>query len=339
MHNILEIKSKIRNYTIEFTESIDDIIELTQQANTITFIDKNIPPLYPQLNIPGFICVECIEDIKNLHTTNSIFSVLSQARANINTKLIVIGGGILQDLVGFCASIYCRGIEYILVPTTLLSQVDSCVGGKTSLNFKDKKNILGSFYPPTKIIIYTKFTRTLSDLDVISGFGEVYKFCILQNKITKFDPDSSIKSMVIDGLKYKIDILDKDEFDKKERKFLNFGHTFGHAIESTSKYNVPHGIAVIIGCMISLTISKELGYNVNDYDVAIDKGTQLIRFSGIKFNKEWFDLTNLLEIIKSDKKNTGNIVMVLMDGDYPILHNIEDINIIKKSLNQIYESI
>ena len=123
------------------------------------------------------------ESIKNLNGTQLIYDKLIERKANINSKVLVIGGGILQDLVGFCASTYCRGIEYILVPTTLLAQADSCVGGKTSLNLPNKKNILGTFYPPSRILIYSNFTKTLSELDLISGFGEIFKFHILQNNI------------------------------------------------------------------------------------------------------------------------------------------------------------
>jgi 3-dehydroquinate synthase len=278
------------------------------------------------------------EAIKSYTGVANILQALTTNKANIQTKLVVIGGGVLQDLIGFCASIYCRGIEYILIPTTLLAQADSCVGGKTSINFINKKNILGTFYPPTDIIIYPKFTQTLSELDYTSGLGEIYKFHILQNKILDFNPLSPIKPMVYDGLKYKIDILSRDEFDKGERKFLNFGHTFGHALESTSENIIPHGIAVIMGSMIAVMISKELGYDVSNYDSIIEKGISLIKSNNLSFKQEWFNLDSLLEIIKSDKKSTGKLTMVLINNK-PFLEDIEDISILIKVLNQIYEII
>jgi 3-dehydroquinate synthase len=338
MHNILNIKSKISDYKLGFVDSFTQIESIIDQPNTITIVDSNINKLYPSINRKSNIIVECNEEAKTLVGAGYLLNELKNRKANTKTKLVVIGGGIMQDLVGFCASIYCRGIEYTLIPTTLLAQTDSCVGGKTSINFDGRKNILGTFYPPTDIIIYTGFLKTLSELDYLSGMGEIYKFHILQNKIKEFNFTNSSEEMILDGLKYKIDILSKDEFDKGERKFLNFGHTFGHALESTSNNVIPHGIAVIIGCMIAITISKQLEYNVDDYELSMEKGYQMLKNSNLIFEKEWFDLNKLLEIIKSDKKSTGKLTMVLINNK-PILADVEDIIILENILNKIYESI
>ena len=338
MHNILEIKSKILDYKLGFVNTIQDIEKYIDQPNTIVFIDDNVNKLYPSLQRDNNIILFSSESAKSYVGVARVLQNLTECKANTQTKLVVIGGGVLQDLVGFCASVYCRGIQYILIPTTLLAQADSCVGGKTSINFNDRKNIIGTFYPPTDIIIYPKFTQTLTKLDYISGLGEIYKFYILQNKILDFNPLSPIEPMVHDGLEYKIDVLSRDEFDKGERKFLNFGHTFGHALESTSENIIPHGIAVIIGSMIAVMVSKELGYNVSNYDIIIEKGISLIKDSQSQFKLEWFDLDPLLEIIKSDKKSTGKLTMVLIDNK-PFLEDIEDINILIKVLKQIYEVI
>lgn len=336
--NTLQIKSKINNYELFFVDSLDEIITITQQSNTITFVDTNVLDLYPALNACNPVPIECTENIKSLEGCYSVFLNLITKKANVNTKLVVIGGGILQDIVGFCASTYCRGIEYILVPTTLLAQADSCVGGKTSLNFQTKKNILGTFYPPSKILIYPKFTNTLTELDFISGLGEIYKFHILQNKILDFNPKQNIADMIYDGLKYKIDILSRDEFDKGERKFLNFGHTFGHALESTSNNKIPHGIAVIIGCMIAVNLSQKLGYTVPNYDEIIQQGKQLIKKTNILFDKQWFDIKSLMNIVKSDKKSTGKLTMVLIDTR-PILVDVNNLDELNNAINETYESI
>lgn len=338
MYGTLNVDSKIKNYSVEFISNIDVIVDLIANPNIITFIDSNVVKLYPELNLPNVVSVECIENTKNLEGTYLIYSMLVEKKANINTKLVVIGGGILQDLVGFCASTYCRGIDYILIPTTLLAQVDSCVGGKTSLNFKDKKNILGTFYPPTKIIIYPKFTNTLSNLDLVSGFGEIYKFYILQNNIANFNIQSDLTKMIYDGLKYKIDILSRDEFDKGERRYLNFGHTFGHALETTSFYEIPHGVAVTIGCMIAILLSKELGYSVNNFEKIIKDGLELVHSSNIEFKEEWFDFNHLCSIIKSDKKSTGKLTMVLINNK-PFLRDIEEYDVLCTILRKIYEII
>jgi len=336
MHKIIEVSSNIHNYTVEFTDDIFEIKNIIEESNTITILDENVAKLYPQLK--SEIIISSTEDAKTLKGAEKLLELISARRANINTKLVAIGGGIMQDLVGFCASVYARGIEYILVPTTLLAQADSCVGGKTSINLNNKKNIIGTFYPPSKIIIYTEFLKTLSNKDFLSGFGEIYKFKILQGKINEFNIEDDIENAILDSLSYKISVLIKDEFDKGERKFLNYGHTFGHALESISNYKIPHGLAVIIGCMISSRIARGLNYNVKDYQTIIDYGVDIIKRSKISVNSEWFDLDSLLEIIKSDKKSTGKLTMVLID-DNPFLENIENYSILRESLKNTYESI
>jgi 3-dehydroquinate synthase len=338
MHSTLEIQSKISNYSIHFIETLSSIQTFIDQPNTITFIDSNVSRLYPQLHRDTNIVIECTETAKTLEGTHIIFNSLIERKANIQTKLLVIGGGILQDLVGFCASTYCRGIQYELVPTTLLSQADSCLGGKTSINVEGKKNILGTFYPPTNIYICTEFLKTLSTLDYCSGLGEVYKFHILENRVDQFDIDGHIDDMIYKGLAFKGDILSRDEFDKGERKYLNFGHTFGHALETTSKNKLPHGIAVILGCMIASRIATKLQHSVPNYDTILQKGIGLIHKAGIKLEQSWFDLENLLEIVKSDKKSTGKLTMVL-STNHNFLQDVEDVQIVKQALQETYESI
>jgi len=338
MYSKLNIPSKLNNYSLTFISNIEEIQSYINSQNTITIIDSNVNKLYPSLNRNTNIVLECNEDLKTLKGAYDLITTLSNLKTNTNTRLVVIGGGILQDLVGFCASIYARGIEYILIPTTLLAQTDSCVGGKTSINFNNRKNLLGTFYPPSNIIIYTEFLKTLSPLDYISGLGEIYKFYLLQNKISEFDLNSSIEPMILDGLKYKIDILTRDEFDKGERKFLNFGHTFGHALESTSNHKIPHGIAVILGSIIALKLSTKLGYQVPNYELSIEKGINLVKSSKIVFQPEWFDLNPLLEIVKSDKKSTGKLTMILL-SDKPFIHDIQNPKILTQILQTTYESI
>ena len=338
MYSTLEIQSKISNYSIHFIENLDIIQTLIDQPNTITFIDSNVSRLYPVLYRESNIVVECTENVKTLDGTHIIFDNLIERKANIQTRLVVIGGGILQDLIGFCASTYCRGIQYDLVPTTLLSQADSCLGGKTSINVKGKKNILGTFYPPSNIYICTEFLKTLEILNYCSGLGEVYKFHILENRVDQFNIDGDIADMVYRGLLFKGDILSRDEFDKGERKYLNFGHTFGHALETTSNNKLPHGIAVILGCMVASRIATKLEYKVPSYNQLLKKGIELVHRANIKLEQSWFDLESLLEIVKSDKKSTGKLTMAL-STDHNFLQDIEDIEIIKQALQETYESI
>mgnify|MGYP003658733101 CR=1 FL=1 len=345
MFGTIDVKSKIKDYSISFIDNIDEIKTLINEENTITVIDKTVKNLFfIDISLDRIIELESNEQIKTLESSVKILKKFSDLNLNSKSIILVIGGGVLQDLIGFCASIYNRGLNYILIPTTLLAQADSCIGGKTSINFNNKKNILGTFYPPSKIIIHTKFTQTLTKLDLFSGIGEIFKFYILQAKLKQFPISISnfntLEKNIEESLKYKISILQKDEFDKKERKFLNFGHTFAHALESTSEYKIPHGIAVIIGCMIAIEISQQTFKNVLDYKNVINIGNKLIKES-VDFNVEekWFDFNILLPIIKADKKNTDSINMVLINADEPVLHKINNLEILKESVNKIYESI
>lgn len=338
MYSSLNVNSKFRNYKINFYTNSDILNSYIDTPNTIVVLDKNIKILYPELSRDSSVVIDCNENAKTLNGAEALLRIFIEKKVNIKTKLLVIGGGILQDLVGFCASIYCRGIDYTLVPTTLLAQTDSCVGGKTSINFFDKKNILGTFYPPEEIIICTDFLKTLHNTDLLSGLGEIYKFHILQNKIESFNITGDYNNMIYESLKYKIDILSRDEFDKGERKFLNYGHTFGHALESTSKYEIPHGLAVVIGCMIATKTAQKLGYKTNNLDIVFSKGVQLIQKSKINFKKLWFDVDALLAAAKSDKKSTGKITMVLVDKK-PFLENIEKLDILDNAIKEVYESI
>lgn len=338
MHSNLEIQSKIRNYRLFFIENLSNIESLIDQLNTVTFIDSNVATLYPQLYRVSNITIECTENTKTLQGIHDVIQTLIRRKVNSRMKLLVIGGGILQDLIGFCASVYCRGIEYDLVPTTLLSQADSCIGGKTSINVEGRKNIVGTFYPPSNIFVCTDFLRTLSTLDYCSGLGEVFKFHILENRVTEFEADGNIGSMVYKGLVFKGTILSRDEFDKGERKYLNFGHTFGHALETTSNNKLPHGIAVILGCIIASRIAVKMGYKVPNYELILSKGVDLIHRAKITLDKEWFNIDNLLEIVKSDKKSVGNLTMVL-STDYNFLKDIDNLEIVKQALIEVYESI
>jgi len=337
MRNILEIKSKVSDYRLGFVDTIQEIEQYIDQPNTITFIDSNVNDIYPTLHRESSIVIYSSEAAKSYTGVARVIQDLTERKANVQTKLVVIGGGVLQDLVGFCASVYCRGIEYTLIPTTLLAQADSCVGGKTSINFVNKKNILGTFYPPTEIVIYSKFIETLPLLDYYSGIGEIYKFHVLQNRIEQLDLQN-INAMIQDGLAYKIDILSRDEFDKGERRYLNYGHTFGHALETSSDNLLPHGLAIILGCMIATRIAYMLGHDVQNYDEIIHAGINLFRMSSGMVKPEWFDFDTLMEIVKSDKKSTGKLTMVLVDSK-PFLEVVENFSIVQKALKETYESI
>jgi 3-dehydroquinate synthase len=291
------------------------------------------------------IIVETNEDLKSWRGLEKIFDEFAAKKVNTQTKLVVIGGGVLQDAVGFCASVYCRGIEYYLVPTTLLSQIDSCIGGKTSINYGSRKNILGTFYPPKEILICEDWLCGLSKENFCSGLGELFKFDILRNKIQEskvvelISGNENVLHHIYESLNYKISILEIDEFDKKERKYLNFGHTFGHALEITSNYKLSHGYAVVIGCLIALKISVDFyNYDKEDFALALNLAKIILK-NTINIEENWFDYDSLMECVKSDKKNTGFLNMVLLKDNKPVIQKIDDYSIIKEALVNVYEAL
>ena len=344
MYSQITVKSKIKDYSVNFV-NLSDIYKLIGEDYHLAVVDKNVAHCFPKFGLGDLIVIDTNEDLKSWRGLEKIFDKFAAKKVNTQTKLVVIGGGVLQDAVGFCASVYCRGIEYYLVPTTLLSQIDSCVGGKTSINYGSRKNILGTFYPPCEILICEEWLDGLSKENFCSGLGELLKFDILRNKIQEskvidlITENKNVLNHIYESLNYKISVLEIDEFDKKERKFLNFGHTFGHALEITSKYKLSHGYAVAIGCLVALRIS-ELSYNYNykDYSATLNIVKKLLE-NTVSVNQEWFDYESLMECVMSDKKNTGCVNMVLIKDNQPVIQKIEDYSIIKTALENVYETI
>jgi 3-dehydroquinate synthase len=311
----LKVKSNLNNYKITFHDTVEELLNVLNKQSWF-IIDKNLKQYYNFDLLPNKIFYECNENTKSFDHIEILLKTFTQNQFKSNTEVIIIGGGTLQDVAGFCCSIYSRGIKYKFVPTTLLSQCDSCVGGKTSINFNSIKNILGTFYPPTEILICDKFLQTLSEKDFKSGLGEVFKFKILQNKLNEdiFSKDN-LNQLIRECLEYKISIIEIDEFDQGLRKLLNYGHTFGHALEITSNYKLPHGSAVILGILIVNNILKELNVETNlDYNVINKIGLSLIKH--IDLDKEWFNIKDIIKTIKLDKKNTGKINLVYPDKNF-----------------------
>lgn len=332
----MRIESKLKNYYVNYYDDISRIIDvLKSNENSVWVIDENIYDLYNKYiptNIEK-ILFESNEKNKSWENVGNLLNQFNLKQVKSDSTIIAIGGGTLQDAVGFCCSIYNRGIKWNFIPTTLLAQADSCIGGKTSINFSNKKNVLGTFYPPNEILICTEFLKTLPQEQYNSGMGEIIKFHILCD--SNFDKNKNINDLITWSLNYKAWIIEKDEFDKNHRKNLNYGHTFGHALESISNYSIPHGIAVLVGILIANRYANNIGILTNEREQQIQ---DIIKpFIKIPLKKEWFDYNELIKIVKSDKKNTSSINMILLRENYPILLSIQDFLILEKSVKETYE--
>lgn len=281
-----------------------------------------------------------IEKNKSFQQVQIILSRMLKRNCDRNTILISIGGGITGDISSFAASIFMRGIEYIHVPTTLLSMVDSSIGGKTGINFNYGKNLIGTFHQPKAVFIDTSFLSTLPEREIHSGMGEIIKYYFLSGRRNKSLDRSgigrilskdykSIEKIIYECIKIKISVVEKDEREEKGlRKILNLGHTFAHGIESASNYKINHGEAVVMGIICSLfysyrtkLISAEHLYS----SLLIFKPVLFFLIKVIKHIKPEKVITNM----NKDKKNKENTIrLVLLNNsdeiiiDYPAKRNL-----------------
>ena len=309
----MTIKSSVKNYEVIFVEDRNLLIA-DYSGKDIIIVDKHIMNTWDDLfsdTSAKIIQIDATEEQKSYYEIGKIIEQIIQYGFKKNGKIIAVGGGITQDICGFISSIMFRGVEWEFYPTTLLAQGDSCIGGKTSVNFGDYKNQLGNFNPPSKIIIYSDFVDTLPDLDIRSGVGEMLHFYLVSSRsdFDLFKSHWNPKSLVKRCLEIKKGFIEIDEFDKKERLVLNYGHTFGHAIESITNHIIPHGIAVSMGMDIANYISMKKGY----IDENIYKEINYI-IKGLCHNVEHdkFDVNEFVEALKKDKKNISSDIMCVL---------------------------
>lgn len=315
MLSSFNVKSKLFNYQVNFTHDYLKIIKRYNNNNNIFIIDKNIYKkfLEKKIIIKNFKTITASEKTKEYGYAKNILNFFKKKNINKKNKIILIGGGSLQDLISFSCSIYHRGIDWIFLPTTLLSQGDSCIGGKNSINFNNYKNILGNFYPPKKIYISKNFVEKLPKKNLYDGLGEIFHILAVYSKkkiflIEKFlNKKLSIDYLIQESLMCKKYYIEKDEFDQKLRKLLNFGHTFGHAIEGYTEFKVSHGQAVAMGCMHALWMSHKLGYITNKefvfYKDILNK---------IIIKKIIFDMTKLSKYLLKDKKAEKDFINFIL---------------------------
>jgi 3-dehydroquinate synthase len=302
----MQIKSIYGDYKVEFRNIQIDILNPNNQSFMI--VDSKIKELYSIPDNKRILVIKPVEQMKEYESIKRHVEYLINMGIRRNDVLIGIGGGIIQDITGFISSILYRGIEWYYYPTTLLSQADSCIGGKTSINLDNYKNLIGTFYPPKKIIMDTKFLKTLSSEELDSGYGEIIKYHLLDNNYHFYNKlDAEIKYC----LKVKQKYIEEDELDQNIRKHLNYGHTFGHAIETNSNYTIPHGIAILMGIDISNFISFKSGY-IDEYRYL--RMTRFYERYKVKISNlsKNLDLSNLMIALQRDKKNISDQLSIII---------------------------
>ena len=266
------------------------------------------------------------EKSKSFSSYKKILNKLLELKFDRSDIIIALGGGVVGDIAGFSAATYLRGIRYIQIPTTLLAQVDSSVGGKTAINVIQGKNLVGAFYNPSLVLISTSFLGTLSKDEYKSGLGEVVKYALIGNKklkniIEKNSQDiinrneSVLKIIIEESIKTKSKIVTEDEKESGIRAILNFGHTFGHAIEAHNNYkNITHGAAITLGMVIASKLSFFEGH-INNYQ--LDNIVNLIDSLGLNTDHSKYKFTQLKQYFSSDKKiKDGKLNLILIDKNF-----------------------
>ena len=269
---------------------------------------------------------------------------------NRNDIIYALGGGIVGDLAGFLSSIMLRGIKYIQIPTTLLSQVDSSVGGKTGINSKLGKNLIGTFYQPSAVFIDPNTLNTLPKKEFLAGYAEVVKYGLINDKIffnwlnrnikenLSLVPKNIIK-IISTCLKKKAEIVKLDEKERKTRMLLNLGHTFAHALENELNYNIRHGEAVAVGMLMAMKLSCNLGYSTKkDYITLEDhlKRAKLpTKLENLSKNKKWISKDIVKKMHTDKKSHKGDIQFILCKGiGYAFIKQNIDKTIVKKTIEE-----
>ena len=266
----------------------------------------------------SIITIPAGETNKNLHSLNKVWQALSDGGATRHSLLINLGGGMVTDLGGFAASTFKRGINFINIPTTLLSMVDASVGGKNGVNFNGLKNEIGTFKQAHFCIIHTPFLKTLPHRDLLSGYAEMLKHALLSNestwsKVLTYDiqsPDfTRLQEMVEQSVQIKADIVYQDPLEKGIRKALNLGHTFGHAFEAFANELLPHGYAVAHGLVGALYLSTlKTGFPT-------ERMRQTVSFIREHYGRPDIscdDYEKIYELMKHDKKNKGSDILLTL---------------------------
>ncbi len=327
MYNF-KIKSTIHDYEVAFIDNTKEILLSELKEGDFIIVDNKIQELYKdELNdiLENFrhIGLVAAEPQKSYQGAMPVMQHLIENGFRKNHRLVAIGGGITQDVTAFMASILYRGVDWFFFPTSLLAQGDSCIGSKTSINFNEYKNLIGGFYPPNKIFINLKFLDTLSEQELKSGLGEMLHYFIVSSEedFRRFKKDYSqalvdkkvLAGIIARSLEIKKRYIEIDEFDRNERQVFNYGHSFGHAIESLTHYRIPHGIAVSYGMDMSNFVSVKLGYITRELRQEVRELVQQI-WSGTSITD--ISLDKFTSALSKDKKNIGKKLGLILNKGY-----------------------
>ncbi len=329
MSEPMVIQSHKGPYEVHFRPDALEALDAEVPEGAHFIIDRKVAELYGPsmqgvLAAPSVLLVEAVEDNKSLDRFPAYVQHLVDRGVRRDHVLIAVGGGIIQDITAFLAATLLRGVPWRFLPTTLLSQADSCIGSKSSINAGATKNILGTFTPPQRIDVSTRFLRTLEERDVRSGVGEILKVhaidgpqrfdLVAESYERLFADDAAMAAAIRRALAIKKDYVERDEFDRNVRNVFNYGHSFGHAVESATKFAVPHGIAVTIGLDMANWLAAKLGVGAEAH---YRRMHPVLRANYAGFESVPVPHFAFMAALSRDKKNVGRgtVTLILPDAE------------------------
>jgi 3-dehydroquinate synthase len=333
----LLIHSARINYPVIFETNLKDRLEkLRKEYKCHLFVDEKIWKAYKELfgnkkTYVSFKIFDSVEKKKTIEESSSYIEYLLKHNIHKDHKLVIVGGGIVQDIGSFIAHVLLRGVDWIFIPTTLLAMSDSCIGSKSGINVGKYKNQVGTFHPPSEIYIYLPFLDTLPQIEMVNGIGEIIKhilikggeqFNFINKNIDQLGKDKKITEEIIyKSLLIKKEIVEKDEFEKNIRKVLNYGHTFGHALEGYTKHKISHGVGVLIGMDIAnyISVKKEM-LSLSEFENIHNLIIKHIK----KYHVVIKNYDSYLDFLSHDKKIIGNKVSAILSKG---IGNIEIVKI------------
>ena len=276
---------------------------LSQCAMVIT--DKNVAGLYPELTKNAYVIPDG-ESSKNQQTLFALLTEMDRRGLKRSDRIAALGGGVVGDVVGLAAALYMRGIDWIVIPTTLLAMVDSAFGGKTAINFAGVKNLIGAFHAPARVIISYDFLETLYEEDWLCGYGELIKTCLLTENlenILEYDRDA-VYALIEKCIEIKQAVVAGDPKDRALRKILNVGHTVGHALEVNDGYKSTHGEYVLKGIMTECEMCKDI-MDKDFYNQVISVCRRFVQPPRTSSG-------SVIKCAARDKKNDGDTITIML---------------------------
>jgi len=327
---IVEVKTPNKNYEI----LIDKLPEIKIDSKVAIITNPTVSGLHInkllsklQAKEIHIVTLPDGEEYKNFDSIHFGLDRLFDAKFDRNSVLIAFGGGVIGDMTGFMASIFLRGIKFIQIPTTLLSMVDSSVGGKTGINNKYGKNLIGAFYQPEVVYINPDFLKTLPKREVSAGMAEVIKMSVMFDKVffeNIKDNKCTIEQIIRRSVELKSEVVTQDEKEKGIRSILNYGHTFGHVIENLTNYSVYlHGEAVAIGMVMANRLAVKLGYLTEIEEKEIIK---CLKENDLPTTFQIKDVNDFYEHFFADKKTLNNSIKFIIPngiGNYKIVKDVD----------------